>query len=201
MAKGFQRYLDELNSDARTYRSTVNRLFSRRLTAPKFCAHYFLELLVRTSRLYGDYLLLRELERAVSTKPGANQRVGAAQRPDKKSKIRDKTLDKEFKLRAKLEERLKSLSCWSAFDPSSNAFSAENNLRTKADYVANLALHLPEIYAEAMRVETYISQAQAAGGFTDWSLADLLVGLEHAAHHASYCRHALEVLSQEHSWR
>jgi hypothetical protein len=200
MAKAFRRYLDELASDARSYRSAVNRVFSRKLTAPRSCAHYFFEVLVRTSRLYGDYLLLRELERTVSTKPSAGKRAGPQHRLDKKSKGPDKILVKEFRVRTKLEERLKSLSCWSASDPF-NAFAAENNLRTKADYVANLALHLPEIYAETIRVETYISQAQAAGGFTDWSLADLLVGLEHAAHHASYCRHALEVLSNEGSWR
>src|ERR1700734_1781616 len=184
MAKTFRRYLGELTSDARTYRSAVNRVFSRKLTAPRFCAHYFFELLVRTSRLYGDYLVLRELEHTVSTKPSASKRAAPPRLLDKKSKGPDKILVKEFKIRAKLEQRLKSLSCWSAFDPSSNAFIAENNLHTKADYMANLVLHLPEIFGETFRTETCVSQALAAGGFTDWSLAELIVGLEHAAHHA-----------------
>src|SRR5580658_334399 len=117
MAKVFQRYLGELTSDVRTYRSAVNRVFSRKLTAPRFCARYFFDLLVGTSRLYGDYLLLRELEPRISTKPSPARPVGPSQRLDQKSKTPDKILAEEFRVRAKLEQRLKSISCWSASDP------------------------------------------------------------------------------------
>lgn len=186
--KALRTYLAELDSDTRGYRSAVNRVFSRKLTVPRHCARYFFEVLVQTSHLYGDYLALRALEPTIPTKPTADKRTGT----------RSRTGD-EFGIREKLKERLESLTCWSGFRPR-NEFVAENQLRIKADYIASLVLHLPEIYSETATLESCIRQA-SDGGVTDSCLAELLVGLEHAAHHASYCRHALEVLSYEDSWR
>ncbi len=189
MAKALRTYLAKLDSDVRGYQSTVNRVFSRKLTMPRHCARYFFEVLVGTSHLYGDYLLLRDLEPTIPTKPTADKRTGTRSRTDDESRVREK-----------LQERFESLSCWSGFHPR-NEFVAENQLRAQADYIANLVLHLPEIYSEATTLENCVRQALDERGFTDSCLAELLVGLEHAAHHASYCRHALEVLSYEDSLR
>jgi hypothetical protein len=189
MAKALRSYLAELDSDVRGYRSTVNRVFSRKLTLPRHCARYFFEVLVETSHLYGDYLTLRELEPTILTKPT----------PDKRTRTRS-SADGESRIRERLTERLESLACWSGFHPR-NEFVAENQLRTQADYIACLVLHLPEIYSETATLESCIRQASNGRGFTDSCLAELLVGLEHAAHHASYCRHALEILSYEDSWK
>lgn len=189
MSNALRTYVAELDSDARGYQSTVNRVFSRKLTAPKHCARYFFEVLVGTSRLYGDYLTLRVLEPTIPTKPTANKRSGTRSRTNDESRIRER-----------LKERVESLSCWSGFNPR-NEFVAENQLRAQTDYIANLVLHLPEIYGETAELERCAREALAAGAFTDSCLAELLVRLEHAALHASYCRHALEVLSYEDSWR
>jgi hypothetical protein len=189
MAKALRTYLAELDSDVRGYRSAVNRVFTRKLTVPRHCARYFFEVLVETSRLYGDYLALRELEPTIPTKPTA------AKRTEKRSRT-----DDESRIRGRLKERLESLTSWSEFDPR-NEFVAENQLRTRADYIASLVLHLPEIYGETATLENCIREASDRRGFTDSCLAELLVRLGHAAHHASYCRHALEILSCEDSWR
>ena len=133
-------------------------------------------------------MLLRELEPAIPTTPIVEKcsggRLGVAD---------------EHRIRKKLSERLESLSCWTEFDPN-NFFVEENQLRTQADYIQNLVLHLPEIYGETFRLGNHVRQALDQKGFTDFCLADLLVGLEHAAHHTSYCRHALEILSDELNW-
>ncbi len=189
MAKALRTYLTELDSDIRSYRSTVNRVFSRKLTRPRHCARYFWEVLVDTSRLYGDYLILREMEATISTKP-TSKKHDRVPLPN----------DEEATIRERLKERLESLPCWSGFQPR-NDFVAENQLRTQADYIAGLLLHLPEIYSETTKLERCAQQALERGGFSDSCLAELLVGLEHAAHHASYCRHVLEILSYEDTWR
>lgn len=189
METALRTYLAELNSDVRGYRSIVDRVFARKLMTPRHCARYFFEVLVGTARLYGDYLVLRELEPTIPTTPITAKCSGARPHTDDESRIRER-----------LKERLESLSCWSGFNPR-NEFATENQLRTQADYIANLVLHLPDIYREAATLESFIRQASDRGGFTDSCLTELLVGLEHSAHHASYCRHALEILSYEDSWR
>jgi hypothetical protein len=97
-----------------------------------------------------------------------------------------------------MRKRIEALP-WSRFDPR-NSFVEENQLRTQADYVNTLVLHLPEIYGETTKLRRRVRDVRREGGFSDGRLADLLVGLEHLAHHASYCRHALEILSDENSW-
>jgi len=189
MEKFLRAYLAGLDSDIIGYRSTVNRVFSRKLTVPRHCARYFFQVLVSTSRIYGAYLTLLELETTIPTKPIADRYSGTRSSAYRESKVRKK-----------LEKQLESLPCWAVFHPR-NEFAAENQLWTQNDFIVNLVLHLPEIYSETIRLESCVRQALDEGGFTSSCLAELLVGLEHAAHHASYCRHALEILSYEDSWR
>jgi hypothetical protein len=108
-------------------------------------------------------------------------------------------LEGEYTIRAKLETRLESLPCWSEFDPN-NHFYEENGLRSKADYLFILSLHLPEIYHETRNIEACVREIVDQRVMTDANLAELLGRLDHAAHHISYGRHALEILSDEHTW-
>jgi hypothetical protein len=141
-----------------------------------------------TSRLYGDHLRLRELEPTISTRATTDKPCG------------DRVpLEIEFSIRAKLEKRLESCPCWSEFDPN-NEFFEENGLRSKEDYLFSLCLHLPEIYHETSNVEASVREVLDQGFMTDANLGELLVGVAHAAHHISYGRHALEILSEEHTW-
>lgn len=107
---------------------------------------------------------------------------------------------RERLIRDRFRKRIESLPTWAEFSPR-NAFAAENHLQTRADYSERLVLHLPEIYAETIRLEGRVKEGQNEGALSDSCLAELIVGLEHVAHHASYCRHALEILSYEDSWR
>jgi hypothetical protein len=189
LTKPVRDHLNQVISDARAYRSAFNRIFSRKLTKPWACAKYFFRLLVLTSQIYHDSLFLT----------GMQSKIPAVRTPFEPCRT-PPDLDRKVKFREKFDQRLESLPCWSAFDLTHNVFFEENRLRTKQDYVFNLALHLPEIYAEITSLETVARQVLHEKRFTDQSLGELLIGLQHAAHHASYCRHALEVLSDEHSW-
>jgi hypothetical protein len=182
MADVLRKYLVELQRDLKGYRAKTNRVFSCKLRWPGHCAAYFFGLLVATSDLYRHYLTLRTIESAIPTTP----RVGKSGRA---AFLRSR-IDLEFRLRERFAKRLESLACWSMFHPI-NEFAAENRLRRQRDYVANLTLHVPEIYGETINLGRCVRAIHVVSGFSDTNLAELLVGLEHAAHHASYCRHAL----------
>jgi len=107
---------------------------------------------------------------------------------------------REAAMRKKVGERLSTLPCWQAFDPM-NYFAHENLLRCRQDYVNCLALHLPEIYGEAIRLEADVQEIAGGAKLTPQRLSVLVVGLAHLAHHASHCRYALEILSHEFSWK
>jgi hypothetical protein len=191
MLKPVSEYLTVLLSDLRNYRSSLNRLFSRKLTLPRHCAGFFFKVLASTSRLYGDFLTLREMEPKIPARaPAENCRAMGTFRS---------AMRVEFKIRERFSRRVESLPCWSSFH-ARNAFADENRLRTRADYIERLVLHLPEIYGETIGLEGIVQGVIDDGEFSDAALAGLLVGLEHVAHHASYCRHALEILSSEYSW-
>lgn len=181
--------LGELGFDFQTYRASYDRVYSRRLTRPRHCAQYFFRMLKATSRLYGDYLVLREIEESIPTRPDAETRPSQATLLAKR----------ERRIRDRFRKRVEALPAWSHFSPR-NPFTSENQLQSRADYTERLVLHLPEIYAETIRLEGCVKEGEHKGVLSDSCLADLIVGLEHIAHHASYCRHALEILSYEGSW-
>jgi len=164
-------------------------VFSRKLTKPWHCARYFFDLLVFTSRIYGHNLTLRQMEREVPTQPSQSSGPQNIARQ----------MSVELALRKKFWTRIESLPCWSDFDPM-NGYENENQLRTQNDYIHALGLHLPEIHGETINIQSCVRTVRDECGFSGSSLARMLVALEHAAHHASYCRHTLETLSQEYSW-
>lgn len=187
MVKALSNCIAELDSDLQNCRLNMNRVFSRKLRLPRHCAGYFFGVLISTSRLYADYLTLRKLYRTIPAKPTADNH-----------NARD--IHEELRIRERLRERVESLACWPTFDPA-NYFVEENQLRTPADYASALVLHLPEIYGETTKLRRRARAVLSAGEFSDWQKAELLVGLGHLAHHASNCRHALEILSNEDTWR
>lgn len=188
-ANAFTSYLTELDSDMCSYRLHFRRIFSRKLVLPRHCAQYFFGFLISTSRLYGDYLLLRQLEPNIPTEPS----------PENQCRTDVFRSDEEATIRKRLQVKVQSLPCWSRFNPT-NAFAAENQLRTRADYAESVVLHLPEIYGETTKVRALMRKAPYSTVFSDSYVSELLVRLEHIAHHASYGRHALEELSREDNW-
>jgi len=105
---------------------------------------------------------------------------------------------KESAMRPKFQARVEALHCWAQFQPN-NDFVAENQLRAREDYISNLALHLPEIYGETFNVERSLKCFCDKQDFT--AVAEIVVRLEHIAHHVSYCHYALEILADEWRWR
>jgi hypothetical protein len=179
---------DQLALDAAGYRAAMERIFSRKLSKPRHCRQYFFEVLVNSSRLYLDYLLitkdLPELEKLSKT--------------DAKRPLNPHNTSRETLLRRRFRERLKSLPCWSYFLPE-NPFSKYTGLWKLEDYINSFALHLPEIHEETLWVEGY------ASGFLKnrlaSTLADLMVGLQHlGCNHVSFVHFALEWAAEESSW-
>jgi hypothetical protein len=189
-----KRLLAGLKVDLRQYQMQINRLFTQKLTRPRDCSRCFFDILVSASRLYLDYLLLRELEAhiyAEDPRPKRRPIVPYSYSP------RAGTA-KEESMRAKFRSRVESLKCWGRFQPESE-FADDNHLRSLEDYINTLELHLPEIYGETFNMELSLKRFVEEKDFA--AVADLIVGLAHIAHHVSYCHYALEILSEDRRWR
>ena len=189
------RRLSEIEHDLRDYRTAVNRIFSRRLTMPRDCRKYFLSVFTSALKLYLDSLMMKELEASLST-----SELESADKPDlglRAAPPRERHIMREHRMRQRFKDRLESLAGWSQFDPT-NAFADENQLRTRADYVRALGLHVPEIYEEALLLERRVRCLHDKEH--PFNITDFIVRLEHVAHHVSYCHYALEILSQEYHW-
>ena len=186
---GFKTLYDDLD----TCKLVVERVLSRKFSRPRDWSKYCLEVLVCTSRLYLDSLIFGQ---ALKNTPA---RGNALNNPNEKAHPPRSSV-RELSFRKRSSRKVESLPCWEAFEPA-NTFVDENQLRTRADYLFNLTLHLPEIYGEIDNLTAIVQARLETDGFSGADCWNLITGLEHAAHHASYCRHTLEVLSNELSWR
>jgi hypothetical protein len=182
----------ELYGDLQTCKTRVERVLSRKFSRPRDCSTYCLEVLISTSRLYLDSLVFGRALR----KSAANGNEAINPLPPS---IRRRSCVRELAFREKFSRKVESLACWAAFQPI-NTFVDENRLRTQEDYLYNLTLHLPEIHGEVVDLAGLVRGRLKTGRLSDADCWRLITGLEHAAHHASYCRHTLEVLSNELSW-
>ncbi|MGH9437588.1 MAG: hypothetical protein ACRD22_06760 [Terriglobia bacterium] len=181
--------LRQLIFDLREYRTILERAFSRKLSRPRDCRRYFLELLIIASKLYLDYLRIlhdmRSLERK-AIKMQDDTRI-------------DTDIQRERLLRTRLRSRLESLPCWSQFRPA-NSFSETTGLRTLSDYIDSLAHHLPEVHEETFQTEAYAREFRNSRSSA--ALAGLSVGLEHLGrNHISFVHFALEWAADESSWK
>lgn len=183
----------ELYGDLRACKTRIERVLSRKFSQPRDFTKYCLEVLVSSSRLYLHSLVFGRALR--ETAVGGNNLTNPLPRsPRLRSSVR------ELAFREKFGRKVESLDCWTAFQPI-NEFVDENRLRTQADYLFNLTLHLPEIYGEVVDLASLVrGHIETTGQLSDADCQRLISGLEHVAHHSSYCRHTLEVLSNELSW-
>jgi hypothetical protein len=182
-----EKVIKNLPSNLSRYRKTVDQIFSPDLSNPTDWQRYFFDVLLCTSQLYLDYLLLQKAE----------SQLGAISRKTK-HRTRGTDTKRESLLRRLYRERLESSTHWTHFIPE-NPFSDSTGLRTNEDYINEFALHLPEIYEETFRVE-----GLARDFLTDHStnlLAQMLVGMEHLArHHVSFVQQALQWAADDISW-
>lgn len=186
----FEAQIINIANNTKRFDYLYRRLFTRKLNSAKQISSYFNELLTTTSGLYLDYLLLKKLE---SKFPGQSALgVSATQVESRGVEINE--LGKRIRL---IQDNLSALPCWSKFNPY-NPLHDENCLKSSSDYINTLIIHFPEISWEVSRSKPHIQKLLREP--TLESAEELLQRLEHLAHHASYCRHALEILSQEVSW-
>ncbi len=180
--------LEELRLHLVQYRQAVDQILSSDLTSPQSWRVCFSEILICTSRLYLDYLLvtkgLPELESLAFKRSNTG--------------LTSTDSGREFELRLKLGKKLDSLAGWPGF-VAQNSFSKLTALRTVQDYIDSFSLHLPEIYEETFRVEactkSFLTNQDSS------ALAHVSVGLQHLGrNHASFVLQALEWAADEGSW-
>lgn len=180
--------LKKLQLDLVSYREAVDEIFSLSPATPRAWQQRLFEILVCTSQLYLDYLLVvRNLPAldAVSSKGSSSDLVRA-------------DVLRERNLREKLKHELESSPPWNHFRPE-NSFSEFTGLRSLQDYMDQFTLHLPEIYEETFRAEVCTKDFLA--NRNAFALAQLVVALQHLArNHIGFVLQALEWALDEGSW-
>jgi hypothetical protein len=179
--------LDKLQVDLVGYRKAVDQIFSPALTTPKDWRECFLGILICTSQLYVDYLLVMKNLPVMGgmSKSGSSDQLRA-------------DMARERDLRKRLKDELESSPCWSHFLPE-NPFAGLTGLHTRQDYVDRFTLHLPEIYEETFRVEAYTKNFM--GNHSAAALARISVALQHLGrNHIIFVLQPLEFASDEDSW-
>ena len=171
------------------YRETLDRIFSKPPKSPNELQRYFFDLLVCTSQLYLDYLFVLKDSSSYETK---RTRV-------RSQKLPKADIHREKDLRERFQLALASSPHWKYFAPEENAFSDEIGLRTLDDYLHSFSLHLPEIYEETFRIESFIKIFLE--NRSDDALVGLLVGLQHMGrNHISFVQQTLECAAEDISW-
>ena len=180
--------LEKLQLDLVSYREAVDQILSLGLITPRHWQQCFLDILICTSQLYLDYLLV--------TKSLPDLEAAASESED--SDLVSTDVTREMRLRAELKHKLTSSSPWLGFTPE-NPFSNLTGLSKLQDYVNSLTLHLPEIYEETIRVEACVKSFLASHDSS--ALAQLSIGLQHLGrNHASFVIQTLEWIANEDSW-
>ena len=180
--------LEKLLVDLASYRQAVDQIFSPLLKGPKEWRERLFEVLICTSQLYLDYLLIIKslpIMEVISSESGSSNFVRT-------------NLVRERNLRERLKHKLESSRPWSGFRPE-NPFSGITGLCSRQDYIDRFTLHLPEIYEETFQVEActknYLLSHNGA------ALAQLGVGLQHLGrNHISFVLQPLEWAADADSW-
>jgi hypothetical protein len=167
------------------YRKTLDRIFSKPAKTSSSLRQYFFDLLVCTSQLYLDYLLLLKDSPSYETKK--------TKFPRQKLPVAD--IHSEKDLRERFRRALESSPHWEHFIPD-NPFSHETRLHTLDDYLHRFTHHLPEIYEETFRIESDLNIFLE--NLSDEVLAHLLVSLQHMArNHISFVLQTLEWAAED----
>ena len=143
-------------------------------------------MLLASTQLYMDYLLLQEAAPAFDTVKSKRQQSIPAD------------IQREKAHRQRLREHLENQLPWSKFDLD-DPFSEETGLHTSQDYIDKLGLHLSEVYEETLRIQQYcpmLIQTKSDAVFTD-----LVVAMEHiACHHILFVLPALQGMFRRENW-
>jgi hypothetical protein len=181
-------HLEKLLSDLVSYREAVDQIFSPAHRTHRGWQQCFLDILICTSQLYLDYLLVTKSLHALEADASESGRADVV----------SANIAHEMRLRAELRNKLTSSSTWLGFTPE-NSFSDLTGLHELQDYVNNLTLHLPEIYEETFRIE--ICTKDFLTSHNNSVLAQLAISLQHIGrNHISFVLQVLEWVADEDSW-
>ena len=177
--------LEQLEVDLISYRDAFTHRPSQLASASEV-RHYFHDVLIQTSKLYLDMLLIERDEDLLA------------------AKLRDTSLfplpsdGLERVTRDEFQLSLRSWAAWAHFQPE-HAFSAQLRLTTLQEYFDSFTLHLPEIFAETANAEARLHSVfndQSAAAFTD-----LLIRIQHVGrNHISFVQHSLQYAADESCW-
>jgi len=104
----------------------------------------------------------------------------------------------ERNIRSRLGTVIEATAFWQDF-ASENPLGELAGFRGTSDYINAMKLHIPEIYAETLRVDKYIAAIEEVP--PDVSLAELQSSLEHLLrNHMIFLLPALEFAAAESSW-
>jgi hypothetical protein len=147
------------------YRDAVDQIFSLQLAEPESWRLAFLNILICTSQLYLDYLIVMRDSAVFESLSSANSRED----------FPGIDIKRERALREQLQEHLELRLPWIRFS-AGDGLSELSGLKAPQDYINSLGLHLPEIYEETFRVESCLTRLIAKP--TDSGFACLIVGLQ-----------------------
>ena len=128
--------LEKLQQDLVSYREIIDQFLSASAVTPKEWQNLFLEILVRTSQLYLDYVLtvraLPELER-ISSKKARFDQVQS-------------NIEREQKLRTEFKGRMTAADSWPGFSPE-HPFSEITGLHNRGLHQHIYSAHTRDIRA------------------------------------------------------
>lgn len=185
--------IQRLPMDTLRFRESINSLLSDIWTEPlMFCDHLY-EVWLAVSRLYLDQVEIHkctidDLEAGM----GVSGLLATANRVDELAAT-------ESQVRVRLRTYLEQLTIWDCYD-AKNAIPISRGLKSKEDYIGVLALHLPEVYAETIRLEHCAHKLLADP--SKEALSQAIVSAEHLGkNHISYVLPALEWLTDCDAWQ
>jgi hypothetical protein len=174
------------------FRQAVDSVLSDQSSEPAVFRDCMYEIWVGASRLYLDQVEIHECDVDDLNATLATIQITAA-------KEKDNPADAEGRIRTRLRAHLEKLTIWDRFQMH-NAIPASRGLKEKEDYIDSLALHLPEIYGETIRLEDLLHRLILDPSET--ALTRALISAEHLGkNHISYVLPALEWLTDADAWQ
>jgi hypothetical protein len=179
-------------TDTLMFRQALSSLLSEQPSEPVVFRDYMYEIWAAASRLYLDQVEICKCDLDDLTARLDSSEITVA-------KETENPADAESRVRARLRAHLEQLTIWERYQMH-NAIPASRGLRGKKDYIDSLALHLPEIYGETIRLEDWLHRL--ALGPTEAVLTRAIVSAEHLGrNHISYVLPALEWLADSDAWQ
>lgn len=179
-------------TDTLMFRQAVNSVLSDQPREPVVFRDCMYEIWAAASRLYLD-----QVEICKCDIDDLNARLDTSEITA--AKEAENPADAEGRIRTRLRAHLEHLTIWERYQMH-NAIPASRGLKEKKDYIDSLALHLPEIYGETIRLEDWLHRLIIDP--SEATLTRAVISAEHLGkNHISYVLPALEWLADADAWQ